>query len=249
MAVEKELMQECSPEHLHMGTARLKQGKEIGKEGKKRGMNVERSTVGTKKSRRPNCPKLLNLVQSRQPLTIVRQEVQHYNTTTITKTTFVVDYLIGIMKLFYHCRILLKNYNVFYIENPLHIKNAISETCNSSHPLQYQRNKCRPVLRDGLPWVTAVTGLDKVTGQDFFFVSAVLFSTIILLFLLSSAVSLTYFNLAVPMRKCLEKYLSMSSPFSTAILNGTCSLRAPILFCGDVPAIKQLNNKQNAGQN
>ena len=43
-----------------------------------------------------------------------------------------------------------------------------------------------------------VTGLDKVTLQDFvFFVSAVLLSSIILLFLLSSAVSLSYFNLVV----------------------------------------------------
>ena len=29
--------------------------------------------------------------------------------------------------------------------------------------------------------------------------------------------------------------------YSHSLLNGTCSLRAPILFCGDVPAIKQLN--------
>ena len=32
--------------------------------------------------------------------------------------------------------------------------------------------------------------------------------------------------------------------FCIAILNGTCSLRAPILLYGDVPAIKQLNYKQ-----
>ena len=93
----------------------------------------------------------------------------------------------------------------------------------------------------GLSWVTDVTGLDKVTEQDFFFfVSAVLLSTIILLFLLSSAVALSYFNLAVPMRKCLGKHWCMSSSYSIAILNGTFCLRAPILLCGDVPAIKQL---------
>ena len=84
------------------------------------------------------------------------------------------------------------------------------------------------------------TALDKVTLQDFFFfVSAVLLSTIILLFLLSSAVSLSYFNLVVPTRKCLGKHSFVSSQFSIAILNGTCSLRAPIIFCGDVPAIKK----------
>ena len=76
------------------------------------------------------------------------------------------------------------------------------------------------------------------------FVSAVLLSTFILLLLPSSSVSLSNFYLAVPMRKCLGKYSCMSSPFSIAILNGTCSLRAPKLFCGDVPAIKTKLNKQ-----
>ena len=45
------------------------------------------------------------------------------------------------------------------------------------------------------------------------------------------------------MRKCLGKHSRMSSPFSIVILNGTCSLREPILFCGDVPALKILNCK------
>ena len=67
--------------------------------------------------------------------------------------------------------------------------------------------------------------------------------SLILLFLLSSSV-LSYFNLAVPMRKCLGKHSCMSSSFSIVILNGTCSLRAPILLSGDVPAIQQLNYKQ-----
>ena len=76
------------------------------------------------------------------------------------------------------------------------------------------------------------------------FVSAVLLSTFILLFLTSSSVSLSNFYLAVPMRGCLGKHSCMSSPFPLAILNGTCSLQALILFCGDVPAIKaKLNNK------
>ena len=69
------------------------------------------------------------------------------------------------------------------------------------------------------------------------FVSAVLLSTFVL-FLPSSFVSLSNFYLAVPMHGCLGKHSCMSSPFPIAILNGTCSLRALILFCGDVPAIK-----------
>ena len=70
------------------------------------------------------------------------------------------------------------------------------------------------------------------------FVSAVLLSSFILLLLPSSSVSLSNFYLAVPMRGCLGKHLCISSPFPIAILNGTCSLRAPKLFCGDEPAIK-----------
>ena len=89
-------------------------------------------------------------------------------------------------------------------------------------------------MRDGRDW----------TQQVFFCESAVLLTTIILFVLLSSAVSLSYFNLAVPMRKCLGKHSCMSFPFTIAILNGTCSLRAPILFCCDVAAIEQLNDKQ-----
>ena len=52
------------------------------------------------------------------------------------------------------------------------------------------------------------------------------------------------FQSCCPMRKCLGKHSCMSSrPFALAILNGTCSVRALILFCGDVPAIKELNYK------
>ena len=38
-------------------------------------MNVERGTVSTKKSRQPKRQKTLELVQSRQSLTTVRQEI------------------------------------------------------------------------------------------------------------------------------------------------------------------------------
>ena len=97
------------------------------------------------------------------------------------------------------------------------------------------------------PWanLTVSAGRHWTRQSDWtrlhFCVSAVLLSTIILLFLSSSSVSLSFFNLAVLMRKCLGKHSCMSSPFSIAILNGTCSHRAPMLFCSDVPAIKQLN--------
>ena len=51
------------------------------------------------------------------------------------------------------------------------------------------------------------------------------------------------------MRGCLEKHSCLSSPFPVAILNGTCSLCAPILFCGDVTAIKkQTTNKQTTNK-
>ena len=74
-------------------------------------------------------------------------------------------------------------------------------------------------MEDGLSRVNELSWrLCKVTGQDFFFVSIVLLSTIILLILISSSVSLSYFNLAVPTRKCLGKHSCMNSPFSIAIL-------------------------------
>ena len=44
--------------------------------------------------------------------------------------------------------------------------------------------------------------------------------------LASSSVSLPYFILAVPMRKCLGKHPCMSSPFPIAILNGTFFFRS-----------------------
>ena len=62
-------MHECSPEHLHMGTARLKYHDETEEEGKKKRTNVERSTADTKK-RSP--AQSLCLVPSRQSLTTVR---------------------------------------------------------------------------------------------------------------------------------------------------------------------------------
>ena len=44
-------MQECSLEHLHMGTARMKLDKDTEEEGKKRRVNIEGSTSGmTKRS-------------------------------------------------------------------------------------------------------------------------------------------------------------------------------------------------------
>ena len=54
-----------------------------------------------------------------------------------------------------------------------------------------------------------------------FSVPTLLLSMLAHLFL-SSSLSLYYFVPAVPMRKCLEKHLCMSSPFPIAILNGTC---------------------------
>ena len=47
-----ELMHECFPKHLRMGTARMKQDKETDEGGKKRGVSMEKSKAGTKK----RCP-------------------------------------------------------------------------------------------------------------------------------------------------------------------------------------------------
>ena len=60
----------------------------------------------------------------------------------------------------------------------------------------------------------------------FFFVPALRFSILTPLFLTPSSVTLSYFNLAAPMRKCLGKYSCMSSPFPIAILNGAFFFRS-----------------------
>ena len=89
MAIGKEeLIHERSPEHLWMGQQDWnKTIKDKGEEVKKKGMNVERSTFGTKKSRQRfnlNVKSHLSSsrLQSRQLLTTVRQEVLH-NTSSL----------------------------------------------------------------------------------------------------------------------------------------------------------------------
>ena len=91
--------------------------------------------------------------------------------------------------------------------------------------------------------MTDVTGQNKVIGQEYFF-------SYPLYFFPHSFSSSSFFprfhcliSIFCSQAKCLGKYSFESSPFSIAILNGTCPLRAPILFCGDIPAIKQLNYK------
>ena len=63
-------------------------------------------------------------------------------------------------------------------------------------------------------------------GTSFFSVPALLISIHAPLFLPSSSIYLSYFILAVPMRKCLGKRSGMSSQFSIPILNGTLFFRS-----------------------
>ena len=91
-------------------------------------------------------------------------------------------------------------------------------------------------LRDGLSWVTDVTTLQSDRTWLFFSCP---------LYFFPHSFSSSYF---LPLFHCLitillfpcasGKTLVHESPFSIVNLNGTCSLRAPILFCGDVPAIE-----------
>ena len=67
-------------------------------------------------------------------------------------------------------------------------------------------------------------GCDRLSGL-LLFVPTVLFSILMPLFCVSSSFSLSYFVLAVPMRKCLGKHSCMSSPCPIAILNGTFLFR------------------------
>ena len=60
MAIENgELMHECFPKHLRMGTARLKQDNETEEESRKRRMNVERSTKYSGHEKK-SCPVTLS---------------------------------------------------------------------------------------------------------------------------------------------------------------------------------------------
>ena len=95
-------------------------------------------------------------------------------------------------------------------------------------------------LRDGLSWLSEwLTWLDKTKwpNRSFSRVRHNAFHTHSPL-LTSSSVSLSCFNLAVPLLKCMGKHSCLSSPFSIVILSGTCVLRAPILFCA---CFKKLN--------
>ena len=109
---------------------------------------------------------------------------------------------------------------------------------------------CRDILAvsDGRGWAAGLSGRDKVTGVDFYFLCP--------LYFFPHSFSSSYF---LPLFHCLISSLLFpcSSVWENLIhefpifynhtdllLNGTCSLRAPMPLCGDVPAIKQLNYKQ-----
>ena len=49
----REVMHECFPKHLRMGTARMKRDKETKEEGKKKGNGTERIKEGTKQKEIP----------------------------------------------------------------------------------------------------------------------------------------------------------------------------------------------------
>ena len=90
--------------------------------------------------------------------------------------------------------------------------------------------------------------------EFFIFVPALLLSVLPTLFLPTSSVSLSYFILVVPMRKCLGKHSYISSPFPIAILNSTCFFLTvqlqvhnenPVRYSGNADALVNLNNKLN----
>ena len=65
MAIENgELMHECFPKHLRMGTARLKSDNETEEESKKKRMIAERNTVDKKKNKS-------------SPVTLLSRHVRH----------------------------------------------------------------------------------------------------------------------------------------------------------------------------
>ena len=71
-------------------------------------MNVERSAVGTKKSRQPKRQKSIELVQSRQSLTTVRQEVLSSTYSQVNQVSLSIDDLLGFASQKKQCEILVR---------------------------------------------------------------------------------------------------------------------------------------------
>ena len=74
------------------------------------------------------------------------------------------------------------------------------------------------------------------TGLLFFRVRCPLFFRVVSPFLIFFLCFIVLFQSCCSQAQVFGNHSCMSSQFSIAILNGTCSLRAPMLFCGDVPA-------------
>ena len=89
---------------------------------------------------------------------------------------------------------------------------AIRKSWHERHLLLTGGRDFETDCREWLTWLAKTKWPDRTS----FF--RVLLSRFILLFLLFSSVSLSNFNHAVPMRKCLGKHSCMSSPFSIVIL-------------------------------
>ena len=92
--------------------------------------------------------------------------------------------------------------------------------CNSdaTHYLVSLRSPCSFWEAHGM-----VDGLQVLAGHLFVVSSLFLSILISSLLTLILPVSLSYFIIAVPMRKCLLKHSCMSCTFPTAILNGASS--------------------------
>ena len=56
-----ELMHECFPKHLRMGTARMRENKETDEKGKKRAVCIERTKAGMKKKVPTPCHILIKI--------------------------------------------------------------------------------------------------------------------------------------------------------------------------------------------
>ena len=58
-----ELMHECFPKHLRMGTSRMKEDKETDEGGRKRGVSMEKSKAGTTEKDVPTAYHILIKIQ------------------------------------------------------------------------------------------------------------------------------------------------------------------------------------------
>ena len=157
---------------------------------------------------------------------------------------------------------LLHEFPIFYSHTEWNLLSSCTNTllwwraCYQITKLQTNKFHIRGWIRTDLSWVTDVsdchwlTWLDTTkwleSGQDFFF-SCLLYYFFPYSFSSSYFLPLFHCLISILLFPCASVWENSSSMLHEfpIFYSHTESLRAPIIFCGDLPDIKQLNYKKN----